>query len=58
MEAMKTADADRTQLVDTLRFNQFTRVLTMVVPRSLLVDSGSDPWQVQLLDMIDWRWAT
>lgn len=58
VEAMKTADADCTQLVDTLIFNQFTRVLTMAVPRSLLIDSGSDQWQVQLLDMIDWRWAT
>jgi hypothetical protein len=59
VEAMKTADANVTQLVDTLIFNQFTRVLTLVVPRSLLVAPGSsDPWQVQLLDIIDWRWVT
>jgi hypothetical protein len=30
----------------------------MVVPQSLLVDSKADPWQVQLLDIIDWRWVT
>ncbi|MEE3049521.1 MAG: hypothetical protein VX373_09375, partial [Pseudomonadota bacterium] len=45
VEAMKTADANCTQLVDTLLFNQFTRMLTIAVPRSLLVESkDSDPW--------------
>jgi hypothetical protein len=58
VEAVRLADADQVQLVDTLLLEQYTRVLTMALPRSFLVASEGEEWQVQLLDIIDWQWVS
>ena len=54
--AITKGDADQVQLVDTLFLDQFTRVVTLALPRSFLV--ASEGWQAQLLDTIDWRWIS
>ena len=57
-EAIGQSSADACQLMDSLSFNQFTRVLGMLVPQSFLQQGGQGPWQVQLLDILDWCWVT